>query len=70
MKANTLEKKSVSIEEIYKEIKRANDSGNFKIFIFHAKYVDEKVIINLLDDGYKVYKGKWDEQISGTIIEW
>ena len=71
MKAEHLKKQSEVIEHIYKRISEANANGEFKIFIPHFVYVEEKVKLQLIDDGYKIYKGQWDGVIiDALIIEW
>ena len=71
MKAKHLKKQTEVIENIYKAISEANASGRFKHFIPHFIYVDEKVKSQLIEEGYKVYKGDWDaHMIDCLIIEW
>jgi len=71
MKANELDKKSIKIEEVYKNIQGANESHGFKIFYPHCVYVEEKVIMQLVSDGFKVYRGTWDAFTTDVlIIEW
>jgi len=71
MKAKHLKKQSKTIENIYKRISEANENGEFKIFIPHFVYVEEKVKLQLLEDGYKVYIGQWDGVVTDAlIIEW
>ena len=71
MKAKELKKQSIKLEAIYKEIQMANDRGEFKFFIPHFVVVDECTKIQLIEDGFKVYKGDWDSVIiNALIIEW
>lgn len=71
MKASELKKESEVIENIYTRISEANASGHYKHFIPHFVYVSDFVILQLIADGYKVYKGAWDGVITNcTIIEW
>lgn len=71
MKAKHLKKTSVAIDNIYKEISEANARGEFKIYIPHFAYVDEEVKCQLIEDGYKVYRGDWDgHMINCLIVEW
>ena len=71
MKANTLIKKDLNLEELYKQIKVYNEEGRFKLFIFHDKVVSKRNILELKANGYKVYKGEWDAVFNNVwIIEW
>jgi hypothetical protein len=71
MKAESLKRQSETIENIYKKISHADTNGEFKIFIPHFVHVEENVKIQLIEDGYKVYKGQWDGNIiNALIIEW
>jgi len=71
MKAKHLKKETEVIENIYTEISKANANGQFKHFIPHFIYVDDKVRLQLIEDGFKVYKGDWDNiMINALIIEW
>ena len=71
MKAKHLRKQSEAIENIYKQISEANAHGQFKHFIPHFIYVSEEVKSQLIEDGYKVYKGDWDGHMTNClIIEW
>lgn len=71
MKAKDLKKESEVIENIYKAISEANANGYYKHFIPHFVYVSESVKMQLIDDGYKVYKGDWDGITKDClIIEW
>lgn len=71
MKASSLVKKSSDISAIYKQIENANAGGDCKIFIPHFKLVDESVKLQLIEDGFKIYKGDWDGMITNAlIIEW
>ena len=71
MKAQELKKESEVIENIYKSISEANSRGAFKHAIPHYIYVSDKVKLQLIEDGFKVYKGDWDSiMINSLIIEW
>ncbi len=71
MRAKSLQKKSTPIEEIYKWIESSNNVGDFKIFIPHFKHVDESVRLQLIEDGFKIYRGDWDGiTTNALIIEW
>lgn len=71
MKAKHLKKVSIVIDNIYKDISEANSAGNFKIFIPHFVYISDDVKTQLIEDGYKVYRGNWDMGITDAlIIEW
>ena len=71
MKAKDLKKESEVIENIYKAISDANSRGFFKHFIPHWIYVSEEVKMQLIEDGFKLYKGNWDFGMTDClIIEW
>lgn len=71
MKANTLAKKETDLNKIYKEIEDSNNSGNYKIFVPHFLYFTESAILELIGNGFKVYKGDWDGIMKDVyIIEW
>jgi hypothetical protein len=73
MKANNLTKTSITAEEIYEGIdsQLKNNPSCFKHYIPHFLYVSDEVKLQLIDDGFKVYKGAWDGiQNDGLIIEW
>lgn len=71
MKAQDLIKKSIDIEEIYRNIMEANNSGNFKIPIPHWRCVSDETKLKLIENGFKVYNGTWDGAINHClIIEW
>ena len=71
MKASHLKKESEVIENIYQFISRENQEGRFKYFIPHFVYVSEQVKSELIENGYKVYRGNWDANITDAlIIEW
>lgn len=71
MKAKSLTKTSVSVENIYKGISEANANNRFKHFIPHDVYVSDEVRLKLIDDGFKVHKGDWDGVMKDClIIEW
>lgn len=70
MKANQIIKKPIPIEEIHERIKSAVEMMHNKAFIPHFEYVNDDTIFQLIDDGFKVYKGEWDTMRRGYIIEW
>ena len=71
MKADSLVKKSVTLENIYKSIEDDNGRGSFKHFIPHGLYVSDEVKLQLMADGFKVYVGDWDGvMLNALIIEW
>ncbi|MFD2824796.1 hypothetical protein ACFS5M_14025 [Lacinutrix iliipiscaria] len=71
MKACELKKTSEALENIYKLISEANSRSEFKCFIPHFVYVSEKIRLQLIEDGFKVYRGDWDGVITNClIIEW
>ncbi len=71
MKAKSLLKKSISIELIYEDVLRADNNGHFKHFIPHFVYVKDEIVTQLINDGFKVYRGDWDMYITNAlIIEW
>lgn len=71
MKANELEKKYMSLEAIYDLVKRANEEGDYRTFILPHKRVKESTIMELITNGFKVYKGFYDDRFrDALIIEW
>jgi len=71
MKANELVKKYVTLEFIYDLVKSANDVGNYRTFILPHKRVKESTIMELITNGFKIYKGVYDDRFRDvTIIEW
>lgn len=70
MKTKDLIKESIPIEKIYKDIEFAITRNEFKINIYHAIYVSDEIILQLIEDGFKVYRGDWDMMKNCLIIEW
>lgn len=71
MKAKDLIKKSVSIEEMHKLIEEANNRGEFKTFLPHFVNINNNIMLQLMDEGFKVYYGEWGANMgSCLIIEW
>ncbi len=70
MKASELRKKGVAIADIYTAINSINEVGQYKYFIPHNIYVPDHVITELIENGFKVYKGEWMRGDIGLIIEW
>ena len=63
-------KKSVYWGDILKEIEKFPPT-QFKHFIPHFIYIDEINIANLVNAGFKVYRGSWDGIMRDVIIiEW
>ncbi len=65
----TPEKKSVYWEDIVKEIEKL-PAIQYKHFIPHWIYVDEINVSCLIQAGFKVSRGNWDNTMEGLIIEW
>jgi len=71
MKAKELNKKSISVEVIYKDIQNQEDNNCFKHYIPHFVFVSDKTKLELIENGFKVYIGDWDGIITNCIIiEW
>jgi len=71
LRAKDLIKKDNTLEFIYKNIKQQNEYGSYKVFIPHDKYFSEKSKLELMENGFKVYKGDWDGIMKDVyIIEW
>ena len=70
MKAKDLIKKTLSIEEVYKHIEQDNKDGQYKSFIPHFMCVEDNIVNQLINDGFKVSKGEWMRGDYGLIIEW
>lgn len=70
MKANSLMKKSIALDEIYAQIEQSNERGQFKHFIPHFIYISDDVRLQLQNDGFKAYYGEWFANDSGLVIEW
>jgi len=71
MKAKDLIKRRIKIEDVYKQIERCNEQGDYKTVIPHYQYIDESVKLQLIQDGFKCYIADWDLIITdGFIIEW
>lgn len=71
MKAKDLIKKEIDLKVIYENIKSQNEYGCFKIFIPNDRYFSEKSKLELIENGFKVYKGDWDGVMKDVyIIEW
>lgn len=68
-----VKKEGKEVENVYENIQKANERGEFKIVIPHFVYISPAKKIELIDNGFKVYKGNWH---GGTgdgqdlIIEW
>lgn len=72
-KASDLTKRSISKEEVYDEISNLYNQkkSHYKHFIQHYFYISEEVILQMLNDGFKVYKGDFDHINKDVwIIEW
>ena len=70
MKASELVKNSVKIEDIYLNIEERNKEGDYKIFYPCYVYISDGVVMQLIEDGFKVSKGEWFKGDIGLIIEW
>jgi hypothetical protein len=71
MKAKQLIKESISIEDIYKDIQNQNDNKCFKHFIPHHVFISDKIKLELIENGFKVYIGDWDGIMKDcVIVEW
>lgn len=73
MKSHELKKVSLTLEEIYKDIKYSaeHSKNSFKHQIPHWIYVSDEVKSQLISDGFKVYIGNWDGILNNSlIIEW
>lgn len=71
MKAKDLIRKERDIKEVYENIKSANEIGQFKIFIPNWNYFSDASRLELIENGFKVYKGDWDGIMKDVlIIEW
>lgn len=69
--ASDIVKKSVSVEDIKKDISRAvGGSSVYKLFYPHWIYISDEVRLELMRDGFKVYTGEWMRGDIGLIIEW
>lgn len=58
------------IDEIYKQIEIDNKAGQYKSFIPHFMCVEDKIVNQLINDGFKVSKGEYMRGDNGLIIEW
>jgi len=70
MRADTLIKKSQTIEEIYESIKMQNEHGNFKMSFPNSMYVSDEIKLELMREGYKVSIGDIGMGSKDLIIEW
>lgn len=71
MKAKDLIKKETDLKAIYAQIESTNSYGGFKIFIPHDRHFSEKSKLELIENGFKVYKGDWDGITTNVlIVEW
>lgn len=74
LQAKDIKKKEGNeVQEIYQRISQANERGECKIFIPHFVYVSDLKILELLNNGFKVSKGRWYGGVDygkDTIIEW
>ena len=55
MEAKLLEKTSISLDEIYKNIEAANKNHEYKIFYPHFVYFSDALKLELMRKGFKVY---------------
>ena len=70
LKAKDLVKKDTVLDDIYDSIFHANKAGYFKVFIPSHRYLTIETQIELMENGFKVYKGDWDVMKDVYIIEW
>ena len=70
MEAKLLEKTSISLDEIYKNIEAANKRKEYKVFYPHFVYFSDSLKLELMRKGFKVYVGEWLHGDKGYIIEW
>lgn len=69
-KASDLTKKSLTKEEVYDNISRSNNTPIYKHAIPPESYISEEVILSIMKDGFKVYKGNTMGFVDAWIIEW
>ena len=54
-----------------KLIEEANSRGEFKTFLPHFVNINNNIMLQLMDEGFKVYYGEWGANMgSCLIIEW
>ena len=70
MKATDLTKTSPSLDDIYQEIRTANERHEYKLFYPHWRYISDECKLELINNGFKVYQGEWLHGDYGLIIEW
>lgn len=70
MEAKLLEKTSISLDEIYKNIEDANKRHEYKVYYPHFVYLSDALKLELMRKGFKVYVGEWLHGDKGYIIEW
>lgn len=70
MEAKLLEKTSIPLDEIYKNIEAANKRHEYKVFYPHFVYFSDSLKLELMRKGFKVYVGEWLHGDKGYIIEW
>ncbi len=69
-KASDLTKRSLSKEDVYGAIAQFNNTPTFKHVIPPDFYISEEVIVSIMRDGFKAYKGKMFNFEEVWIIEW
>ena len=69
-KASDLTKRSLSKEEVYEFIAGFNNTSTFRHVIPPDFYISEEVIVSIMRDGFKAYKGKMHGFEEAWIIEW
>lgn len=70
MKAIELSKHSPTLDKIYDDIQRANERNEYKVFYPHFVYFSDACMVELIKQGFKVYRGEWFHGDHGLIIEW
>lgn len=69
-KASDLTKRSISKEDVYEVIARFNNTPTYKHVMPTECYISEEVILSIMKDGFKVYKGSMMGLVDAWIIEW
>lgn len=69
-KASDLTKRSITKEEIYNSIANHNNMPCYKHAIPPEFYISEEVIVSMINDGFKVYRGDMMGWKDTWIIEW
>lgn len=72
MEAAQITKRTITAEQIVKEIRTSSEQNpaHFKHFIPHFLYVSNQVQVELSMMGFKLMHGEWSRGEKGLIIEW